>query len=76
MLPNDKALLDQIEAIRARNNRYWMDLVRLALEHAPDEARALLRKIAYEDNQVRQLTEQLAGPPVFPEIRAEDLVEE
>ena len=66
MLPNDKALVDQIEAIRARNNRYWMDLVRLALEHAPDDTRDLLRMIASSDGEVRRLTEQLAGPPEPP----------
>lgn len=60
MTTADRRLLDQIEAIRARNNRYWMNLVRLALEHAPEETRALLQKIAYADGEVRRLTETLA----------------
>lgn len=57
---SDAELIDQIEAIRARNNTYWMDLVRLAVALAPQRAKALLRQIADGDGQVRRLTKELA----------------
>jgi hypothetical protein len=57
---SDAALIDQIEAIRARNNTHWMDLVRLAVELAPDRAKALLRQIAACDADVRRLTQEIS----------------
>ncbi len=58
--PGDAALVDRIEAIRAQNNTHWMDLVRLALQKAPDETREILRAIAEGDGEVRRLTKELA----------------
>lgn len=55
----DAGLIDQIEAIRARNNTHWMDLVRLAVAARPTEAKRLLRAIARHDGQVRTLTQRL-----------------
>ena len=56
----DADLIDRIEAIRAQNNRHWMNLVRLAYELAPDRAKALLRQIEQCDGEVRRLTQELA----------------
>lgn len=57
---SDAELIDQIEAIRARNNTHWMDLVRLAFRTAPVEARALMQQIQQCDGEVRRLSEVLA----------------
>lgn len=57
---SDAELIDRIEAIRARNNVHWMNLVRLAFELAPDRARGILQEIARLDGEVRRLTEELA----------------
>ncbi len=56
----DAELIDQIEAIRARNNTRWMDLVRLAIRCAPREAKQILRDIHEMDGEVRMLTQELA----------------
>jgi hypothetical protein len=56
----DDELLDQIEAIRARNNQHWMGLVKLAVRVAPAEAKALLAEIARLDGEVRTLTQHLS----------------
>ena len=32
-------IIDEIEKVRTRNNVNWMDLLRLAFTHAPEEAR-------------------------------------
>jgi hypothetical protein len=58
---SDGELIDRIEAIRAQNNRHWMDLVRLAVQLAPERAKALLREIEQCDGEVRRLTQELAG---------------
>lgn len=57
----DSGLLYRIQQIRERNNRHWMDIIRVALREAPDETRALLRQIEQCDGEVRRLTQELAG---------------
>ena len=53
-------IIDEIEQIRARNNVNWMDVLRLAFRHAPDEARELMKKINMEDDRVSSLLKKLA----------------
>ena len=53
-------IIDEIEQVRTRNNVNWMDVLRLAFRHAPNEARALAKKINHEDDQVSALFKQLA----------------
>ena len=52
-------LLDQIQEIRARNNKNWMGIMRLAFKHAPMEARALMRRITEADQEISKITKQL-----------------
>jgi len=56
----DSSLIDQIQEIRRLNNRLWMDLVRLALEAAPERARDLFRQISSKDEEILALSRQLA----------------
>ena len=37
----------------------WMDILRLAFTYAPEEAKALMKKIDYEDNRVSELVKKL-----------------
>lgn len=57
----DDAQIDRIQEIRARNNSLWMGLLRLAVQHAPAEAKALLREITQNDREVSKLTARLVG---------------
>ena len=34
-------IIDEIEKVRTRNNVNWMDILRLAFTHAPEEAKKL-----------------------------------
>lgn len=52
-------IIDEIERIRTRNNVNWMDVLRLAFRHAPDEARELMKKINKEDDRVSSLLKKL-----------------
>jgi hypothetical protein len=49
----------EIEHIRTRNNSLWMELLRIALKHAPEEAKKVLRKINENDNAVSRLLKEL-----------------
>ena len=53
-------IIDEIERIRTRNNVNWMDVLRLAFRHAPDEARELMKMINKEDDRVSSLLKKLA----------------
>jgi hypothetical protein len=41
--------LEEIKYIRSRNNDLWMEILEIALTHAPDETRAVLRHIRIGD---------------------------
>ncbi len=54
-----RALIDEIESVRRNNNVNWMDLLRLAFDKAPDEARGIVRKINADDNRISELFKKL-----------------
>ena len=58
---NNKYLLiiDQIEAVRTKNNKNWMDLLRLAFKYAPEEASEIFNEIFKEDQEVNRLAKEL-----------------
>ena len=60
MTADELLALAHIKEIRAENNDHWMAILALALEHAPEQTRALLRQIAEADGQVRRLTKRIA----------------
>jgi len=56
-----KRLLDQIQEIRARNNKNWMGILRLAFREVPEETKALMREITQCDGQISEFIKQLGG---------------
>ncbi len=52
-------IIDRIEAIRGRNNKNWMDLLRLAFRHAPEEAAQIMTGIYMEDQEISRLVRML-----------------
>ena len=52
-------IIDDIEAVRTRNNKNWMDILRLAFRHSPDDAAAILREIYREDKTISDLAAKL-----------------
>ena len=44
--------LDKIESIRSKNNKNWMDVLRLAVKNATDEATRLMIEITKKDKQI------------------------
>ena len=53
-------IIDEIEKVRTTNNVNWMDVLRLAFIHAPNEAKKLMKKINEEDNKISELFEELS----------------
>ena len=52
-------IIDEIEKVRTRNNVNWMDILRLAFTHAPDEAKELMKKINTADDEISELLKTL-----------------
>lgn len=55
------SIIDEIEKIRTKNNVNWMDVLRLAFTHAPQESKKLMKKINKEDNRISELFEKLSN---------------
>lgn len=53
-------IIDELEKIRNKNNVNWMDILRLAFKHSPEEAKSLMKKIDHEDNQISNLVKKLS----------------
>ena len=53
-------VIDEIEKVRSKNNVNWMDLLRLAFKHSPDDAKKLMSKINTEDDRISELFKKLS----------------
>lgn len=56
----DLEIIGEVEAIRTKNNVNWMDILRLAFKHAPDDARKLMIRVNEYDQRISQLLKELA----------------
>ena len=56
---NYQNIINQIENIRKKNNKNWMNLLRLAFKHSPNEASRLLKKINSKDRKISSLLNKL-----------------
>jgi len=57
----DLEIIDEIQKIRSRNNVNWMDILRLAFKHSPDEAREIVNRINEDDGEISNLLKQLSN---------------
>lgn len=57
----DESLINQIQEIRTKNNRNWMNMLRLAFKYAPQEAKEIMQNITECDAQINKLSKKLAG---------------
>ena len=53
-------IIDEIEMIRTKNNVNWMDLLRVAFTHAPEQAKKIMKKIDHEDTRISDLVKALS----------------
>ena len=52
-------LISQIEKVRAKNNKHWMDLYRLSFTSSPDRAVSIVKQIIKKDLLVSKLAKKL-----------------
>jgi hypothetical protein len=52
-------IIDQIQKIRSKNNKNWMDILRLAFKSSPKEAAHIMASIYKEDNNISKLAKKL-----------------
>ncbi len=48
-------IINKIEKVRSKNNVNWMDVLRVALKHAPDETIKLMKEINRKDKRISNL---------------------
>ena len=53
------AIIKQIEKVRAKNNKNWMDLYRLAFSSSPKESVKIIKKILRKDLTISSLAKKL-----------------
>ena len=52
-------LIDQIEEIRSKNNKNWMDILRVSFSYAPNETKKLIKEIYIKDQEISELVNKL-----------------
>jgi hypothetical protein len=56
---NHLSVISKIENVRKKNNKNWMDILRIAFKYAPNEAAKVLAEIYKEDKKLNSLANQL-----------------
>ena len=56
---NYKEIISKIENTRGKNNKNWMDILRLAFKNSPVEASKILSEIYKEDKNINILAKKL-----------------
>ena len=52
-------IIKKIENTRKKNNKNWMDLLRLGFKHNPNQAKIIFKEIFKEDKRVSNLVTKL-----------------
>ena len=60
MNKNRNKIIDQIESVRKKNNKYWMDILRTAFKYAPKKSSLIMSKINKNDNKISNLIKKLS----------------
>ena len=58
---NSLEVIDDIENIRKKNNVNWMNILRLAFKHSPEEAAKIMTKIYKDDSKISKLVKKLSS---------------
>ena len=59
MMKNSLDIINKIEKIRAKNNKQWMNLLKLAIKYAPVQAKKTIFKINKNDRDISDLLKKL-----------------
>ena len=61
MVSSKLKTIDQIQNVRSKNNKYWMDVLRLAFKFAPDQASVLMKKVNSNDQKISKVVKKLSN---------------
>lgn len=61
MKKKDNKIINEIQKIRARNNKNWMDILRVAIKYAPISTKKIINKINLDDKKISKLVQKLAS---------------
>ena len=56
---NYKIILKKIENVRKKNNVNWMTILKIALEHTPNQTLRVMKKIHQKDSQISKLFKKI-----------------
>lgn len=59
MKKKSQIIIKQIQKIRSSNNIYWMKLLSLALEYAPEKSKKVIKEINKNDKAISKLVSKL-----------------
>ena len=59
MKKKDSNIFDKIESIRSKNNKNWMDLLRLSLKLDFNTTSQILKEICKDDRRISKLAEKI-----------------
>ena len=61
MTKREREIIAEISRVREKNNRNWMGLLELAMDHAPVAAKRILGEITENDRIISKLSARLAN---------------
>ena len=59
MKKKSQLIVNQIKKIRAKNNKCWMELLKLALDYAPEKSKKVLLEINKNDKKISSLISKI-----------------
>ena len=54
-------IIDEIQKVRSKNNKCWMDILRVAINFAPKQTKKLLSQINSNDRKISNLLYKING---------------
>lgn len=60
MINKNLKVINQIENIRKKNNKNWMDILRIAFKKAPKETSMIMSNIYKDDIKISKLVKKLS----------------
>tara|TARA_B100002019_G_scaffold238743_1_gene213951 strand:- start:2176 stop:2364 length:189 start_codon:yes stop_codon:yes gene_type:complete len=59
-MKNYNQIIKMIENVRKKNNIQWMNILRIAINSSPKEAKKVIKKINENDKKISHLVSRLA----------------
>ena len=62
-MKNDKKIniVNEMQKVRARNNKNWMNILKVAIKFAPNETQKIMKKINNDDKKISNLVSKLTS---------------